>query len=86
MLIILLFGFSSGLPFLLTGGTLKIWLAREHVDISTIGYFSWVGMSYSLKFLWAPLLDRYTLLFFGRRRSWIFACQILIAVLLFFIG
>lgn len=76
MLVIFLLGFSSGLPFLLTGGTLKIWLAREQVDISTIGYFSWVGLSYSLKFLWAPLLDRFALSKLGRRRSWILTTQI----------
>lgn len=86
MAVILLLGFSSGLPLLLTGGTLKTWLAREQVDISTIGYFGWVGMAYSLKFIWAPLVDRYKLLFWGRRRSWILFSQILIALFLFFIS
>ncbi len=86
MLIILLLGFSSGLPLLLTGGTLKTWLAREHVDISTIGYFSWVGMAYSLKFLWSPLLDRFTLFKMGRRRSWMIASQILLMASIFFLG
>jgi PAT family beta-lactamase induction signal transducer AmpG len=76
MLIIFFLGFSSGLPLLLTGGTLKTWLAREGVDISTIGYFSWVGLSYSLKFIWAPLLDRFTLFPIGRRRSWMIGTQI----------
>ncbi|MFN8792668.1 MAG: AmpG family muropeptide MFS transporter [Bdellovibrionales bacterium] len=84
--IVFFLGFSSGLPLLLTGGTLKTWLAREQVDISTIGYFSWVGMAYSLKFLWAPFVDRYKLLFWGRRRSWIFATQIGIAGSLFWLG
>ncbi len=83
MWVVLLMGFSSGLPLLLTGGTLKTWLAREQVDISTIGYFSWVGMAYSLKFFWAPFLDRYRLFFFGRRRSWILVTQILIGLCLF---
>ena len=76
MLIIFFMGFSSGLPFLLISGTLKLWLARELVDITTIGYFSWVGLAYSLKFLWAPLLDHYTLFRLGRRRSWILITQI----------
>ncbi len=76
MLIIFFLGFSSGLPLLLTGGTLKTWLAREGVDISTIGYFSWVGLSYSLKFIWAPLLDRFTLFPIGRRRSWMIGTQV----------
>lgn len=75
MLIVFLLGFSSGLPLALTGGTLKTWLSREHVDISTIGYFSWVGMAYSLKFLWSPLLDRFTLFKVGRRRSWMLTMQ-----------
>ncbi len=79
-------GFASGLPLLLTGGTLKTWLAREQVDISMIGYFSWVGLAYSLKFVWAPLVDRYKLLFFGRRRSWILMTQIAVALLLYQLG
>lgn len=86
MLIILLLGFSSGLPLLLTGGTLKTWLAREHVDISTIGYFSWVGMAYSLKFLWSPLLDRFTLFKVGRRRSWMIVTQVALMISIFFLG
>ncbi|MFS4459271.1 AmpG family muropeptide MFS transporter [Bdellovibrio sp. HCB2-146] len=86
MFIILVLGFSSGLPFLMTGGTLKTWLSREHVDISTIGYFSWVGLAYSLKFLWAPLLDRFTISKVGRRRSWMLLSQLLIAGSLAFMG
>lgn len=86
MLIVLFLGFASGLPLALTGGTLKTWLAREQVDISTIGYFSWVGLSYSLKFLWSPLLDRYTLFKVGRRRSWMMATQIAIMASLLFLG
>jgi PAT family beta-lactamase induction signal transducer AmpG len=76
MLVLFLLGFSSGLPLLLTGGTLKTWLARENVDISMIGYFSWVGMAYSLKFIWAPFLDRFTLFRMGRRRSWMITTQV----------
>lgn len=83
MWVVLLMGFSSGFPFLLVGGTLKTWLSREHIDISTIGFFSLVSLSYSLKFLWAPIVDRYKLFFFGRRRSWILFTQILIALALF---
>ncbi len=86
MLIIFFLGFSSGLPFLLTGSTLKIWLARENVDISTIGYFSWVGMSYSLKFIWSPLLDRFTLFKVGRRRSWMMLTQVMVMALIFVLG
>jgi PAT family beta-lactamase induction signal transducer AmpG len=86
MLILLALGFSSGLPLLMTGGTLKTWLAREQVDISTIGYFGWVGLAYSLKFLWAPFLDRFDLLGMGRRRSWMLATQVLLAVSVFVMG
>lgn len=86
MLIILLLGFASGLPLALTGGTLKTWLSREHVDIGTIGYFSWVGIAYSLKFLWSPLLDRYTLFKAGRRRSWMMVTQVALMGCLLFLG
>jgi len=87
MLIIFLLGFSSGLPLLLTGGTLKTWLAREQVDISTIGYFGWVGLAYSLKFIWAPVLDRFTLWRkLGRRRSWMVCSQLLLVASIAGIG
>lgn len=87
MLVIFLLGFSSGLPLFLTGGTLKTWLAREQVDISTIGYFGWVGLAYSLKFIWAPVLDRFTLWRkLGRRRSWMVASQLLLVASIAGIG
>lgn len=86
MLICLLLGFSSGLPFLLTGGTLKLWLAEMKVDITTIGYFSWVGMMYSLKFIWAPILDSFSLGKFGRRRSWMVLMQLALMASLFLLG
>jgi len=69
-------GFASGLPYLLTGSTLTAWMAVEGVDLSTIGHFAYVTLPYSLKFLWAPLLDRYALPFLGRRRGWMFAMQL----------
>jgi PAT family beta-lactamase induction signal transducer AmpG len=86
MLIIFFLGFSSGLPLALTGGTLKTWLSREHVDITTIGYFSWVGIAYSLKFLWSPLLDRFTLFKAGRRRSWMMTMQVALIGSLIWMG
>ncbi|MGE0632538.1 MAG: MFS transporter [Pseudobdellovibrionaceae bacterium] len=86
MLIIFLMGFASGAPFLLTGGVLKIWLAREQVDISVIGYFSWVGLAYSLKFLWAPLLDRFTLFGTGRRKSWLVIIQAMLILTITWLG
>ncbi|HSC47852.1 MAG TPA: MFS transporter [Gammaproteobacteria bacterium] len=78
----LLLGFSSGLPLSLSGATLQAWLATLHVDITTIAAFSLVGLPYSLKFLWAPLMDRYMPPFMGRRRGWILLAQLLLAVLL----
>lgn len=76
ILITLLLGFSGGLPLLLIGGTLQVWLAREKVDIATIGYFALVGLPYAMKFLWAPLMDSKPLPFLGLRRGWLAATQV----------
>src|SRR4026207_1257415 len=76
-------GFSSGLPFLLTGNTLGYWLRDQGTTLKGIGFLSWVGLAYSLKFLWAPIVDRVNApLFgrFGRRRSWMLLAQVLVAV------
>lgn len=81
-----LLGFSSGLPLLLTGGTFKMWLSREGIDVKTIGFLSWVGMAYSLKFIWAPLLDRFQISRWGRRRGWLFLTQGVLIALIFFMG
>ena len=78
-----LLGFSSGLPLALSDSTLQAWLAQSEVDITTIGLFSLVGLPYVLKFLWAPLLDRYQLKWLSRRRDWIILSQLVIALLLF---
>lgn len=86
MLITFLLGFSSGLPLQLTGATLKFWLSEANVDITTIGYFGWVGMAYSLKFIWAPLADRYSFFGMGRRRSWMLLSQAAIAAGLVVVG
>jgi len=86
MLLTFLLGFSSGLPLQLTGATLKFWLSEANVDITTIGYFGWVGMAYSLKFIWAPFADRYAFFGMGRRRSWMLLSQFAIAAGLLFIG
>jgi MFS transporter, PAT family, beta-lactamase induction signal transducer AmpG len=78
MAAILLLSFASGLPFNLTGsGTaLQAWLASVQVDIKTIGIFALAGVPYMLKFLWAPLLDRYLPPILGRRRGWILIYQL----------
>ncbi|MFT5133104.1 MAG: PAT family beta-lactamase induction signal transducer AmpG [Gammaproteobacteria bacterium] len=73
--VMLMLGFSSGLPLALSGGTLQAWLATTTIDIKTIGIFSLVGLPYTLKFLWAPIMDRFVPPFFGRRRGWILLTQ-----------
>lgn len=81
VLVMLALGFSSGLPFNLIGNTLGYWLRDEGTGLAAIGVLSWVGMAYSLKFLWAPFLDRTQLPVFGvlgRRRGWMLVTQILI--------
>jgi PAT family beta-lactamase induction signal transducer AmpG len=87
-LIILLMGFSSGMPFLLTGSVLSYWMVKLDVDLTTIGVFGLVGIPYAFKFAWAPLVDRMPLpvldAWLGRRRSWMLATQfgILLSTLL----
>lgn len=79
VLAMLALGFSAGLPFLLTGSTLGAWLRSEGTELAAIGFLSWVGLAYSFKFVWAPLLDRVELPFLGRlgkRRSWILLAQL----------
>lgn len=78
MAILLLFGFSSGLPFYLTSKTLQAWMTTAHVDLATIGFFSLVTLPYSLKFVWAPVMDRYIPPFLGRRRGWVLITQVLL--------
>ncbi|MCL1463643.1 AmpG family muropeptide MFS transporter [Argonema galeatum] len=80
MAALLLLGFSSGLPLFLTGTTLQPWMKEQGVDLSTIGYFSLVGLPYSLKFLWAPFLDRFVPPFLGRRRGWMFLTQLVLVL------
>jgi len=80
--ITLFLGFSSGLPLALSGSTLQAWMATLSVNVSTIGLFSLVGLPYSLKFLWAPLMDRYVPPFMGRRRGWILVAQLALAAIL----
>ncbi|RMH70194.1 MAG: MFS transporter [Gemmatimonadetes bacterium] len=76
MAALLLLGFSSGLPLLLTNKTVQAWMTFEGVDLGTVGLFSLVGLPYSLKFIWAPLLDRYVPPFLGRRRGWLAITQV----------
>jgi PAT family beta-lactamase induction signal transducer AmpG len=80
--VMLALGFSSGLPFLLTGNTFGYWLRDDGTSLKAIGFLSWVGLAYSVKYLWAPLVDRLDapLLgrWLGRRRGWMLAAQIVV--------
>ncbi len=79
-------GFSAGLPLLLILGTLSFWLREAGIDRTTIGHMSWIGLAYSLKWLWSPLVDRLSLplltRLMGRRRAWLLLSQIVIALAL----
>ncbi|HOP46878.1 MAG TPA: AmpG family muropeptide MFS transporter [Desulfobacteraceae bacterium] len=76
MLVSLIMGFSSGLPLLLTISLLQAWMKEEGVDLAVIGIMALVGLPYTIKFLWSPVLDRFTLPFLGRRRGWLLIAQI----------
>lgn len=85
VLITLILGFGSGLPFLLTGATLSIWLAEGDVALSAIGFISWVGLAYSFKFIWAPVVDRFDVPLLGRlgrRRGWMILSQLVVGAAL----
>jgi MFS transporter, PAT family, beta-lactamase induction signal transducer AmpG len=86
MLVMVLLGFSSGLPLPLTSGTLQAWLTVAGLDIRSIGVFSLVGLPYALKFLWAPLMDRFVLPWLGRRRGWVVPAQLLLFLLIGLMG
>src|SRR6059058_5197760 len=82
MAVLLLLGFSSGLPFYLTSKTLQAWMTTAKVDLATIGFFSLVTLPYSLKFVWAPVMDRFIPPFLGRRRGWVLITQILLLLII----
>ena len=83
------YGFASGLPYVLIVITLTAWLRDIGVDLSLIGFITWVSLTYSLKFLWAPFVDRFSIPIFNRfgaRRSWILSMQIVIFIFLLIIS
>lgn len=82
LLVVTLLGFASGLPLALTGQAMQAWLSVEGLDVATIGFLSLVGLPYTFKFLWAPLMDRFELPWLGRRRGWLVATQLLLALAL----
>jgi PAT family beta-lactamase induction signal transducer AmpG len=88
-LLMLVLGFSSGLPFLLVANTLGYWLRDEGTSLKAISFITWVGFAYTFKFLWAPIIDRTSpplLAKLGRRRSWMILMQIVICAGLITMG
>src|SRR5215469_16415637 len=82
LMAMLLLGFSSGLPFLLTANTFGYWLRDVGTSLQAIGFISWVGFAYAFKVYWSPLVDRLDLPLFGRlgrRRGWMLLCQLIVA-------
>lgn len=80
--VVTLLGFASGLPLALTGQAMQAWLTVEGLDLATIGFLTLVGLPYTFKFLWAPLMDRFDLPLWGRRRGWLVATQLALALAL----
>ena len=76
MLVSFLMGFSCGLPLLLTSTLLQAWMKKAGIDLTMIGLMALVGLPYTLKFLWAPFMDRFTISSLGRRRGWLLLAQI----------
>ena len=79
LLVVTLLGFASGLPLALTGQAMQAWLTLDGIDLATIGFLSLVGLPYTFKFLWAPLMDRFELPWLGRRRGWLVLTQLALA-------
>lgn len=86
MAVLLLLGFSSGLPLALTFSTLQAWMKDSGVSLADIGAFTLVGLPYTIKFLWAPFMDRYIPPFLGRRRGWLVITQVALMVAIAFMG
>src|ERR1700739_3981691 len=90
VLVIMFLGFSSGLPLALSGSTLLVWMTEARVNLGTIGLFALVGTPYTLKFLWAPIIDAVDVPVrsrrFGRRRGWLLTSQLLLIAAILFLG
>ena len=83
VMMIAVLGFASGLPLALSGGALQAWFTVSGLKLSTIGWATLIGQAYVLKWLWAPLVDRYAVPLLGRRRGWILLCQLACAACMF---
>ncbi len=83
---LLVLGFASGLPLALTSGTLQAWATVEGVPLQEIGFLTLVGTAYTIKFLWAPLVDRFAPPLLGRRRGWMLVTQVLLAAAILAMG
>lgn len=83
---VLVLGFASGLPLSLTGQAMQAWLTIEGVDIATIGFLGLVGVPYTFKFLWAPLMDRFEPPLLGRRKGWLVVTQLVMAATLWWMS
>lgn len=83
---LLVLGFASGLPLALTSGTLQAWATVDGISLQEIGFLTLVGTAYTLKFLWAPLIDRFVPPLLGRRRGWMLVTQLLLAVAIMVMG
>ncbi len=79
LVVVTVLGFASGLPLALTGQAMQAWLTVDGLDLATIGFLSLVGVPYTFKFLWAPLMDRFDLPWLGRRRGWLVFTQLALA-------
>lgn len=86
LLAILVLGFASGLPLALTGQAMQAWLTMDGMELATIGFFGLVGVPYTFKFLWAPLMDRFEPPLLGRRRGWLVLTQLGLAALLWWMS
>src|SRR4051795_13447317 len=90
VLIVLLLGFSAGLPLALSGSTLRLWMRQSGVDLETIGLFALVGTPYTIKFLWAPVVDSLDVPLFsrllGRRRGWLVFSQVVMMATILLLG
>src|SRR3954470_19954497 len=90
VLIVLLLGFSAGLPLALSGSTLRLWMRQSGIDLETIGLFALVGTPYTIKFLWAPVVDSLDVPLFsrllGRRRGWLVFSQVVMMATILLLG